>query len=256
MFKRIERLEREERAEKRQTWSTKSVILDRLGITDRNARPVIHYLSNIGKRLRVETNTVEELLEEYLTLNPNVMALGERQRVAGFFYYLRDNRPSDKDMIVMVIFEEVAKQFDSSVRVDVRVFKGRAEILYDRLVEWLNGAGNPMEQVLIDYFKAGIKQAQNFNKGLVHTPKTFMENFGWRCWTDAMEDAGGKQQYLLPSTKEHTFNEKVRSDLDLIAEVKAAALVDGDIELYDDLNEAGFDLQAVEEVMRHHSVRD
>ncbi len=256
MFKRIERQDRAERAEKRQAWDRNSIILDRLSITDRNARPVINYMRNIGKRVQLETNTVEELLEEYLTWWPNVMGLGERQRVQAFFYYLRDHRPSDKDMIVMVTFEEVARQFDPSVKVDVRVFKGRAEALYDRLIEWLDGAGNPLEQVLIDYFKAGIKQSQNFNKTLVHTPKTFMENFGWKCWIEAMDEAGGRQQYLLPSKVEHKFNQEVRSDLDLVAEVKAKALAEGNIDLYDDLNEAGFDLEAVDEVIRKHDAKN
>ncbi len=252
MFKRIEAQDRIARAEQRQAWDRTSIIYDRLGITDRNARPVINYMRNIGKRLQLETNTVEELLEEYLTWQPHAMQQGEVKRVGGFFYYLRDNRPSEKDIIVMIVFEEVAKKFDSSVQVDCRVFKGRGEALYDRLVGWLGGAGNSIEQVLVDYFKGCIAQSQNFNKTLVHTPKSFMENFGWKCWIQAMEDFGGKQQYLLPSKVDHAFNEQVRSDLDMIADLKAKALKDGDIELYDDLNEAGFDLEAVEEVMRKY----
>jgi hypothetical protein len=256
LFKRLEVQDRIERAEQRDKRVTLTVIYDRLGITDRNARPVINYMRNIGKRLQVETNTVEELLEEYLTWQPNVMRQGEVKRIGGFFYYLRDNRPSQKDMVVMIVFEEVAKKFDPSVQVDCRVFKGRGEALYDRLVTWMEGAGNSIEEVLVDYFKGCITQSQNFNKTLVHTPKSFMENFGWKCWIEAMEEFGGKQQYLLPSKVEHAFNEQVRSDLDLIADLKAKALKDGDIELYDDLNEAGFDLEAVEEVMRKYDVGD
>lgn len=256
MFKRTERQERLQRAEQRAARDRNSILLDRLGITDRNDRAIKRYMMHIGKRLQVETNTLEELLEEYLTWQPNVMLQGEIKRVGGFFYYLRDNRPSQKDIVVMVVFEEVAKQFDPSVKVDARVFKGRAEALYDRLVSWLGGAGNTIEEVLIDYFKACIGRAQNFNKNLVHTPKSFMENFGWSCWTEAMDDLGGKTKYLLPSKKEHEANKRIRSDLDLVADLKAAALAEGDMQLYDDLNEAGFDLEKVDEVMRRHDAAD
>ncbi len=215
------------------------------------------YLQHAAKLIEREgiTKPIQDLVAEFYRAKPRARLDNYDKRPMVFYYYLKEQRISDDDELVCEAYRLVAERLNQRVDIRDTIFSQRGDELLLKLRDWLGTAGNPLEDVLLDYLTAGMNAVLRFRPSLINSPQTLLGEFGWTAFMEWVADRwGGRGGYLLPTTAELTKAHQYSKFLFKITAIRTALLRQGNSQAYDDLGAAGTDMAQLAAALKKHNL--
>lgn len=187
-------------------------------------------LNHIRKLInkRGDISRLNDIKELYFDAFPHASEINIRK----FYFWYRDNPISSEDELVYNYYLTKVAEYGIK-RANPSVFAERGLSLLFQLLEWSEGAGNPLEELLAIYFSLVIPRVVAFNVAILNSPRSILEDYGWGQFMSAVQDAGGKHIFLRANEADAKKEKIVRAWLDVIEEHRQKLLADGNIEEYD-----------------------
>ena len=161
-----------------------------------------------------------------------------------FYNWYKYTPISREDYKIYRIYCKICKEYNFDGKIIPTNFSQVSTNLKGRLLDWLDGGGNDINDVLIEYFMAVIQTC--FKKSLVYNPKSLLSTFGWDLFMEYIRNNyGDKRNYITPSKEKLSSAKTVTEKLLKINELKSLLLVRGHPDLadvlMDDLHRMGLD---------------
>lgn len=150
----------------------------------------------------------ESLVADYKREN---RAPSKATSVCRFYYWMKDSALEGEDLMVYTVYCATLKAYEvlkpGTPPIQPADFSGQN--LSYRIREWLGDAGNDFEQVVEEYFALVvgkvlqiIQQGGRINRGVLYSPKSLLNSFGWGVFEGEIERVyGADKNYFQPSRK-------------------------------------------------------
>ena len=181
-----------------------------------------------------ENNDEERLLELLEHFNHYTQG-SKRSKISDFYRWYKDFGLSRKDALAFSVYCNAVREHVNVSMIRIDAFADKGEWICQELIKWRGSAGNTLKSLLELYFEVNIKEALNFNKGILVNPKSFLGSWGWGNFETHIHKEGGKHSILTASKKDLAEAEDNRKMLNRLDEVKRDAREKGNLKLYDDI---------------------
>ena len=117
-----------------------------------------------------------------------------------FYTWYKFNPISKEDYKIYRLYCSICKEVGINGDIIPTAFSQASQNLKSRILNWLDGGGNSINEVLCDYFFIVVSTC--FKKSLIYDPRSLLGVYGWGLFMGRIRDEfGDEKNYIKPSKK-------------------------------------------------------